>query len=822
MEPPTQLRDVDATQLNLPGITSSRTQPDLDPAANGRRLEEGTVHQQHSLKQSGAARGYEEEERRVKSPSRSIQFLLWLAVFVGATFFSQRVQVDGFAPVWLPTGVLAAALTRTSTSVRYFLAPSFVVAMIGIAWLNYSLPNALFSAAISFISGSLLAVVAKRICPGVVNGTETLRGCGLFLAIVPFSSLLEGICFALPLTDDGEHGNTTVGLTALRLFANNLLGSLLVMPLLFSVTEEKIKAAMEARKQPGYSWKLRLFMASLATMAALPFAFITLPSAQYDCAKFFFIAPALMAGYTAGVPGMLLSIGLGLLTMTFVSVNYRKNYAGEVAQIDIVLRLQCWCICLIAAGLLHNATMRELRECQRSLRQLQESQAPTGNRKRPSTTGPSEFSRLLGYVCKEIGMPMNEIHQLCEAMLVKKPDSLHEQQIATESAGRTINRLVKRILPIIGDAAQLANVANGVSTVELKTVNLLAFFEELSLEMQRELPHSRLTTRFNLPTKAYVDTARIRRIFRAMVICGCKHRTSRSRVSIDAMTSTRFSRSTEGHALLDMDMTVTVTDWVLENSHVDYLIRPYASELPPTASSLSAGQGGVDLSMAVATVLARSVGGRLVVYGQYGRGTMLNCKLPIRVEREDNDSLPQPSPIPNARPTITAKKLPPKPPLIRQLTVAATSAAEISKSVAKKLQISQFRRRSKDSALSHGSGKFSDQSLLSENTSPAELANAPGRDDPAQLSIAGSSVTDAAALHAYDDVDEKKCILVVDDSRINRLILSRMLQQYPEFHIQEASDGVEAFNFCMASSYSLILMDLIMGQMDGYVSSRFE
>ncbi|KAJ3174515.1 hypothetical protein HDU87_007106 [Geranomyces variabilis] len=754
--------------------------------------------------------------------SRSVQLALWIGLFVGAAFLSQQVQVEGFAPVWLTTGVLTVALIRTTTPMSYLLAPTLIVAMIGIAWLNNSLSAALFSAAITFVSGSVLAVLVKRMCFGLVNGAETLRNCSLFVVIVTIISLLQGFCLALPVSTTGNQDNSSFGLTALRLFANSLLGSLLAMPFLFTIREANIKIEMRARRQKGFCGKATIFFLALATMAALPFAFIPSSSAQYDCAKFFFVVPAAIAGHTTGIPGMLTSIALGILSMTIVSVKYRPDHidaTGGTGHLDILLRLQFWSICLIAAGLLHNATLKESRAYQRALLQMQHAQPPQDSRKRASTAGGNEFSLLLGYVCKQIATPMQEVLQHCQSMIANQKGSFHEQEMAAEIAGRTINRLAQRMLPIISDAAQLANIASGEKDARRTLTDLPEFFEELSQEIRGDLANARLTTRFSLPKTAHIDKNGIRRIFRAMVICACKHGTSRSHVSIEAVTSTRFSRPVEGSEYADLDITVTVTEWVLENNQVDYLIRPYAHALPPATSSLSAGHGGVDLSIAVATVLSRSMGGRLVVYGQYGRGTIFNCKLPIRVDREGNEEWAQAVPRPKPSKTSLPKKLPPKAPLLRQLTVAASSAAEMSKTLSKKLSSAPFRSRSKDSSLSITSGKFSDHSLMSESGDPVARANEPVNPTEAQLN-SGSVVSDITALRAFQEMDDKKCILVVDDSRINRLILSRMLQKYPELHVQEASDGVEAFNFCMASSYSLIFMDLHMGEMDGYECSQ--
>ncbi len=58
-------------------------------------------------------------------------------------------------------------------------------------------------------------------------------------------------------------------------------------------------------------------------------------------------------------------------------------------------------------------------------------------------------------------------------------------------------------------------------------------------------------------------------------------------------------------------------------------------------------------------------------------------------------------------------------------------------------------------------------------------------------------------------------ILVVDDSRINRLKLSAVLQQLGH-DVDLAKDGAQALEMIGLQSYDLILLDIVMPEMDGY------
>lgn len=63
---------------------------------------------------------------------------------------------------------------------------------------------------------------------------------------------------------------------------------------------------------------------------------------------------------------------------------------------------------------------------------------------------------------------------------------------------------------------------------------------------------------------------------------------------------------------------------------------------------------------------------------------------------------------------------------------------------------------------------------------------------------------------------EKQKILIVDDSEMNRSILSDILEE--EFEVIEAGDGVEAVNYMRSYGVelSLVLLDIVMPRMDGF------
>ena len=63
---------------------------------------------------------------------------------------------------------------------------------------------------------------------------------------------------------------------------------------------------------------------------------------------------------------------------------------------------------------------------------------------------------------------------------------------------------------------------------------------------------------------------------------------------------------------------------------------------------------------------------------------------------------------------------------------------------------------------------------------------------------------------------KKYKVLIVDDSEMNRAILTDMLED--EFDVIEASDGAKAISILktFSADISLVLLDIVMPEMDGF------
>ncbi|MDF1879174.1 response regulator [Sulfurimonas sp. SAG-AH-194-C20] len=69
-------------------------------------------------------------------------------------------------------------------------------------------------------------------------------------------------------------------------------------------------------------------------------------------------------------------------------------------------------------------------------------------------------------------------------------------------------------------------------------------------------------------------------------------------------------------------------------------------------------------------------------------------------------------------------------------------------------------------------------------------------------------------------------ILIVDDNKNNRMIMSLLLEDYMEentgveFSLDEAVDGLEAVRMCESKKYDIVLMDIMMPNMDGIEATK--
>ncbi|MEL7085309.1 MAG: response regulator [Cyanobacteria bacterium J06597_1] len=89
------------------------------------------------------------------------------------------------------------------------------------------------------------------------------------------------------------------------------------------------------------------------------------------------------------------------------------------------------------------------------------------------------------------------------------------------------------------------------------------------------------------------------------------------------------------------------------------------------------------------------------------------------------------------------------------------------------------------------------------------------------IATIGSDSSTAAPFSAASPLNSRQLgtVLVVDDSRSNRIILQRQLQSIG-CQVQQAENGREALSQMGEQCFDLVLMDCQMPKMDGYEATR--
>ncbi|HVN58379.1 MAG TPA: response regulator [Bacteroidales bacterium] len=87
------------------------------------------------------------------------------------------------------------------------------------------------------------------------------------------------------------------------------------------------------------------------------------------------------------------------------------------------------------------------------------------------------------------------------------------------------------------------------------------------------------------------------------------------------------------------------------------------------------------------------------------------------------------------------------------------------------------------------------------------------------INISFTYILNDRAMSEIPAISRDLAILVVEDNKMNQIILSKMLSSLG-YGCEIASDGYEGFQRAKSKKYDLIFMDLIMPEMDGYESTR--
>ncbi|TPX66264.1 hypothetical protein SpCBS45565_g04566 [Spizellomyces sp. 'palustris'] len=739
----------------------------------------------------------------------------WGVVFFILGYISRTYRVGKLSLIWLPTGALASAMMRTDTAVRYVLAFFYVLIVMGSMAIEFPIATAGVVAVSSGVVGVLISTVMRWAVPNVSKGLETLRGIVIFSCLIPVSALLETCCFALGMSSLQPFAGVSYKQLVFNMFPPIMLGLLVTCPFLTTMNKRKAIHILWFWKQ-GCTYEALWFTLSIGLAVGLPFTFASVPN-NFGPVFFYMFPPALAVALTTGMSGLCVYAAVAIASVLSANITLVRTSAPVDAdytffRTEMLQRLQYWVCVMMTAGLMLAAAVAERNAVLATL-ERKERERERNNRdeslKRPSAAlAASESSMVLGFVCNELRKPMEDIVRMAEPMVFAGEDAF--AAVSVSLCGRAIKRLGEHILQLLTDAYDFARIGNGLVTPKLSVVNLPQLLEQITTAVRAQYGDRKIQLEVRLapglPQYVLVDESCLRRVLQVLCANACKHVSRRSRIIFDAVLSTKYSRGGEKRDTVDVDMSITVTDWVLEHPQADILLRPYAHLSATTTAT-------ADLSLAVASGFARCMGGRVVVFGQHGRGTIFSCKFPLRVLEQPpslgememgdfgvTDSSSIASTPPASLPTTLER--PSRPPLLRQLTGAVGNAAGslLTKDISRRLSLGTLRRRSRDYAAVSGN----EATTTVERTTDDNTADTPPRSPIGETEPVESGPSDS-----------KKHVLVVNDSSISRAILVRMLQRYPQLDVQEAANGSRALQLCLAQTFSIIFMDMEMPEMTG-------
>ena len=80
---------------------------------------------------------------------------------------------------------------------------------------------------------------------------------------------------------------------------------------------------------------------------------------------------------------------------------------------------------------------------------------------------------------------------------------------------------------------------------------------------------------------------------------------------------------------------------------------------------------------------------------------------------------------------------------------------------------------------------------------------------------------DLESIQEFEEVESLSMprVLVVDDDSANRMVLRTFLLK-EGYQVDEASDGLQAVEYCQRTMPDMVFMDLAMPNMDGYEATR--
>ncbi|KAJ3045808.1 hypothetical protein HK097_001115 [Rhizophlyctis rosea] len=489
----------------------------------------------------------------------------------------------------------------------------------------------------------------------------------------------------------------------------------------------------------------------------------------------------------------------------------------------------------------------------------------------------------LGYLCRELKKTLTDVIRMDDAIMNTAQDtihrtatpghklslssqcpsetdiSVHREAHAQFGSARAIKRLSEHALGLTNDALDLVRIATGKMQLNPAIADIHEIFDASIAAARTEVAATRrmdvqAVMKCDFPQWVLVDPIRFRHVLEILIANACKFASGNEPTIVVEADTVEGSQSSESssngpnHAGdIVIRLNVTIADWALTTQQADMLLHPYYYQSISTA----------DLSLAVAEGLASLMSGTFTIQSPNSRSTTFTFSVPLRTQ--------PPPPGPMVLPATTAT-------LDRHIRMLGkTPSRALSEILLQRNEIVAGHdtpegmqiptpivssRCSSRTGADGGRGGLGSEEVKSVSETPkkspllmklqqtVQRATSSHRMSLGPIFTANSLNPDNISEHsehlatppvvdlrpttppAPENPDRTstpppKTILLVDDSSINRAILSKICKlHFPQFTTHEVNNGADAVEKCMSSFYEMIFMDLEMPQMGGQEATR--
>jgi signal transduction histidine kinase/CheY-like chemotaxis protein len=434
-------------------------------------------------------------------------------------------------------------------------------------------------------------------------------------------------------------------------------------------------------------------------------------------------------------------------------------------------------------------------------------------------------SSFLANMSHELRTPMNAIIGYSE-MLMEEAEDLGESSFVSDL--QKINAAGKHLLALINDILDLSKIEAGRMELHLESFSVSSMVRDIASTIQPLLDKNGNTLEVTCPDDVgmmHADLTRTRQVLFNLLSNACKF-TQRGIITFEV----RRAPTTRGE---EISFTVTDTGIGLTTEQVGKLFKEFSQ----ADSSTTRKYGGTGLGLAISRRICQQMGGDISVSSEYGQGSTFSVRLPALVGAHTAEAPPAVAVSASARHVPTTAESgtllvidddPITGDLVRRIMgkegfrVVTASSGEEGLQLAAELQpeaivLDLMMPRSNGwEVLSRLKGDPALADIPVTIISVARARNkafAVGAADYLVKPVERARLASVLSKYEYSPVDGP--VLVVEDDPANREVLRRMVQGEGR-QVTEASNGRVALERIAEKCPSLILLDLMMPEMDGF------